>query len=327
MENGKYRILAIDGGGIRGIVPGQVLSRIESILGEKTGEYFDMIAGTSTGGIIACALLLPGREDPSTPRYAAEEVVKLYMDFGRKIFRLVFRHRLRTLWGLLNEKYPARGLEEVLGSYFGDTKLSGLIKPTLITAYDTSERRTVFFTQHDAVNRPGKDFLVRDITRATSAAPTYFECARVPSGPDTGPFMSLIDGGVFAGSPGMCAYAEARQYWKATAADLEILSLGTGSSKEPYPYGKVRNWGKAGWVRPLLEIMLSASSETVDYQLRQIFSSVNAEGQYLRINASIPPAVSPRMDNAEKGNMDALKRFGDELFLQYESDIRNFFHL
>jgi len=347
VEKRKYRILTIDGGGIRGIIPGQVLSHVESLLGKRIGEYFDMIAGTSTGGILTCAFLLPGKGNPAVPKYSAEEVVNLYVQFGDKIFSYMFWHRIRSLWGLLDEKYPAGGLERTLDMYFGETMLSELLKPTLITAYDTENRRTVFFTQHDAVRDPGKDFKVKDITRATSAAPTYFESARVPSGPDNPDSMTLVDGGIFANNPAMCAYAEARTFFRkpssglqaeqvkdqtgernmATAVDLEILSLGTGTSTKPYPYKKIKGWGKAQWVRPVIDIMMSGVAETVDYQLEQVFDSIDAAGQYLRIDAPLPPGVSVSMDNVKQENLVALKKFGDQLFSENEDNIKRFLNL
>ena len=342
MNNKKYRILSIDGGGIRGIVPGRILSHIESLLGKRIGELFDMIAGTSTGGILTCALLFPDQKDPAKPGYSADEVVDLYFEYGRDIFSIPFSHKVRTLWGLMDEKFPVAGLESTLNRYFGETMLSELIKPTLITAYDINNRKTEFFTQHDAVRDPAKNFRVRDIARATSAAPTYFECAKVSSDPSSPTFMTLVDGGVFANNPGLCAYAEARTLFPkpgngemgssrepvmATAVDLEILSLGTGYSEKSYPYRKASRWGKAQWIRPVIDIMMSGVSETVDYQLEQIFKSVNAPGQYLRINGQMPPEVSPDMDNVKDENLNALKNFGDDLYLQYETRIKEFLKL
>ena len=113
----------------------------------------------------------------------------------------------------------------------------------------------------------------------------------------------------------------------ATAADLEILSLGTGYSEKSYPYDKASRWGKAQWIRPVIDIMMSGVSETVDYQLDQIFKSVNATGQYLRINGQMPPEVSPDMDNVKNENLHALKKFGDDLYLQYEARIKEFLKL
>jgi patatin-like phospholipase/acyl hydrolase len=128
----------------------------------------------------------------------------------------------------------------------------------------------------------------------------------------------LIDGGVFVNNPTLCAYSEARGYNfgpnkknKPTAKDMLILSLGTGNVDNPYPYKKAKDWGVAGWIKPLIDIMMSGVSETVDYQLHQIFDSVNCSDQYLRINPGLGLA-SPEMDNATEENLTALEEAGAE---------------
>ncbi len=151
MANKKIRILSLDGGGIRGIIPGQILTHVEKMMGKRIGEHFDMIAGTSTGGILACALLFPGDQNPKKPKYSAQEVVNLYFDWGGDIFEIPFFHKIRSAAGLLDEKFPDDGLEEALETYFGDKKVSEVLKPTVITAYDINRRKTEFFTQHDAL--------------------------------------------------------------------------------------------------------------------------------------------------------------------------------
>lgn len=334
MADKKIRILSIDGGGIKGIIPGQILARIETELSKKRiAEHFDMIAGTSTGGILACALLCPEDEPGEKPKYSAEEVVDLYFRWGGDIFEIPLFHKIRTVGGLLDEKYPSDGIKEALQTYFADKKLSELLKPTLITAYDVRARKTEFFTQHDAKLKPEKDFYVRDVARATSAAPTYFECSRITSFGNTQPYYPLIDGGVFANNPGMCAYAEARTHFRkpgdntknATAADMAILSLGTGYAKRSYHYREAKDWGMAQWVKPVIDIMMSGVAETTHYQLQQVFSSIDSKpNQYLRIDGELPDDVDPDMDNASDENMKALKKQGDALFEEYREAIEEF---
>ena len=329
----KIRILSIDGGGIRGIIPGQILVRIEELLGKRIAEHFDMIAGTSTGGILTCAFLFPNNQNRTKPKFTAQEVVDLYFKWGGEIFDIPFFHKIRTAGGLFDEKFPADGLEEALISYFEDKRLSELLKPTLITAYDIKNRKAVFFTQHDAKKDPSKDFLVRDVARATSAAPTYFECARIQSLGNTRPYFPLIDGGVFANNPSLCAYAEARTIFpkpdkpdgKATAIDFAILSIGTGFAKKRYHFNDAKNWGMAEWIKPIIDIMMAGVSETVHYQLDQIFKSVNVPShQYLRIDGQMPKSVDSDMDNADQENLEALKDFGNNLFEKHKSEIQQF---
>lgn len=313
------RILSIDGGGIRGIIPGEVLVALEEKLQKlsknndaRIADYFDLIAGTSTGGILTCIYLCPDKKN-KRPRFTAKQAVDLYFERGDEIFDVPFFRRLWNVGGVLEEKYPADGLEEALKDYFGDTKLSQLLKPTLIPAYDIRRREGKFFTQIDASRSEADDFLVSDVCRATSAAPTYFEPALIKSlGKISYP---LVDGGVFANNPALCAYAEARNLpGKPKAADMAILSLGTGTAEKAYYYKDAKGWGKAGWAIPIIDIMMGGVSETVDYQLRMIYDAVGKKNQYLRLQVDMrrSPGSANEMDNATVENLNLLRELGRE---------------
>lgn len=127
--------------GCRGIVPGVVLSGLENKLIKATGndqtrlaDYFDFFAGTSTGGIISCGLLIPDDNNPARPKYKAEDLVNMYMNWGGDIFHIPFFHRLRSAGGVVDEKYPATGIEEAMRTYFGDCELKHLLRQCLITS-------------------------------------------------------------------------------------------------------------------------------------------------------------------------------------------------
>lgn len=325
------RILSIDGGGIRGIIPGQVLVSLEQKLKERTGnqdarisDFFDLIAGTSTGGILTCIYLCPNfNGNPTRPRFSAEEAVNLYLERGGQIFDVSLWQRIRSVGGVLDEKYHAKELEKVLKDYFGDLKLSELLKPCLITAYDIEKRCTKFFTQHDAKQIRKQDYYVRDVARATSAAPTYFEAERIKS--LTNDPYPLIDGGVFANNPTLCAYAEVRHKFdkKPTAKDMAILSIGTGCIEKQYSYSKAKNWGAIEWIRPLIDIMMSGVSETVDYQLSQIYDAVGHPEQYLRVNSNLRNA-KPEMDDALSENLLALQQDGARIAEEFNNKLDSF---
>lgn len=329
----KKVILSIDGGGIRGIIPGQLLLHTESLLQEITGDddrriadHFDLIAGTSTGGILSCAYLMPGKN--GRPLYKAPEVVDIYFERGQEIFTNSLMHRIKSLGGVLDEKYPSDGLENALKDYFGDTKLNELLKPTLITAYDIRRRRAKFFTQHDA-HKSGSNFYVRDVTRATASAPGYFQVARIRSMDKK--FYPLIDGGVFANNPAMCAYAEVRKASKRDndsvgAAEMAMLSLGTGYAHNSYKYKDAEHWGLAEWMMPLVDIMMSGVSETVDYEVCQLFDTTGKPEQYVRINGELK-GQDDSMDNVDPENFEALKKFGNKLFKKNKKKITNFLEM
>ncbi|GAA5038312.1 patatin [Marivirga lumbricoides] len=320
----SVKVLSIDGGGIRGIIPGTIMQAIEEDFNIKVADYFDLIAGTSTGGILACAYLCPHPDDPTLPRFSAKEVVNLYLERGTEIFDIPFFHRIRSVGGLTDETYPSKGLEKALNDYFGDGWLKDLLKPTVITSYDIHNRKGHFFRQHKA-NEPQRNFKVKDICRATSAAPTYFECSQITAEDKTQ--YCLVDGGVFVNNPAMCAYSEIREYTKLTAKNMHILSLGTGHKRDSYPYDKSRNFGKAEWIKPALDIMMSGAADVTHFHMSQIFGTIERPEQYLRVDQEIPPTINPEMDCATPENMESLRQLGLKIYHEHRETISQWMKL
>jgi patatin-like phospholipase/acyl hydrolase len=178
-QSKKVRILSLDGGGIRGIIPATILLKMEQMIQEKTGredarlcDYFDLIAGTSTGGILTCAYLTPSPEPEKNGRpMTAGEALDVYLKQGKNIFHLPTSRKIKTLFGAVEEKYSASSLEAHLRKKFGKRRLSELLKPCLITSYDIEKRRAFFFDQLNAKKQKSRDFDVWEVARATSAAP------------------------------------------------------------------------------------------------------------------------------------------------------------
>jgi patatin-like phospholipase/acyl hydrolase len=331
MRNKFVRILSIDGGGIRGIIPGWILVNLEEKLKLKTNsnarisDFFDLISGTSTGGILACAYLTPDRNQSevySNPlAYKAEYVANLYKIFGPSIFKNKFFRK-----GIFKEKYDPKGLEQALEANFHNDMLCDLLKPCLITSYDIERRKGHFFYQHKAKINSFYNFMVKDVARSTSAAPTYFSTETARSVENVS--FSLIDGGVFVNNPSLCAYSEARELFRRnedkkniTVKDIVMLSIGTGKSCKPINNHKVQHWGAIQWTKPLIDIMMSGVADTVHYQLDQIFDSVNANHQYLRINKELPENINLATDDASEENMQQLKEFGIELAHEYDEEL------
>jgi len=312
----KVRILSIDGGGIRGILPGVIMARLEQKLQEKANDNdlrladkFDFVAGTSTGGILGLTYLFPDKSGAKS-KFTAQDAVNLYLDRGDEIFDITFGQKLKSLKGVIDEKYSADEIEEALMDNFGDTKLSALLKPCLITAYDIRNRNAFFFRQHKA-NTDINNFKVRDVARATSAAPTYFEVARIKN--DLGNPYPLVDGGLFANNPTLCAYSEVRTMniqgiEFPSAKNMFIVSLGTGSIKKSYAYRAAKDWGQLEWIKPVIDIMMSGNSETVHYHLRQIFDTLSKhdKADYYRLEPGLGNANN-EMDDASPENLKALE--------------------
>lgn len=322
------KILSIDGGGIRGLIPGQILVALEKKLQERSRDpmariatYFDFFAGTSTGGILTCLLLCPDEHDPKRPKFSAEEAVDLYKRYGDKIFKVSFLSKLLNYKSLFSEKYPASHLEEVLLTYFRDKRLSELLKPCLITSYDIQERKTHFFASHDYPRKgDGGDFYLKDVCRATSAAPTYFEAALVKS--ISGVSYPMIDGGIFANNPSLCAYSEVRNSaGDPSAKDMLILSLGTGGENKSYAYQKAKVWGALGWIKPSIDIMMSGAAESTNYHLVKMFEVTGSGANYCRIQPEHLRNAVPEMDNASQQNMQALIELGIKTAQDYSDEL------
>ncbi|MCH7493912.1 patatin-like phospholipase family protein [bacterium] len=297
--------------------------------GDPLADVFDLVAGTSTGGIIVCLVLCPDPDNPSRPRHDAKYAANLYRERGAEIFSRGWFHRLRTLGGLLDEKYPAAGLERVLADSLGTARLSSLLLPTLIPAYDIHRRRAVMFCSHAAARDPAEDFSLTAVARATSAAPTYFEAYRATAG--DGARLPLVDGGVFANNPALCAYAEAGKLPGGPRPhEMAILSLGTGTAMQAYRWRDARRWGLAQWALPLVSIVATGLGETVDYQLAKIFAGLGCPECYLRLQADIataPPGTSSNMDNTTPENLDRLRAWGRETAWAREAELRRFARL
>jgi uncharacterized protein len=323
-----YRILSIDGGGIRGIIPGQVLKVLEKKLQAQSGnkntciaDVFDMIAGTSTGGILTCLYLCPGT-DPRRSRFSAADAVDLYLQHGDDIFDVSLFKAITSLEGLTGPKYDATHLEKILLDYLGDVKLGDLLRPCLITSYDILRRQAKFFNKADVPDAgDARNFLLRDVARATSAAPTYFAPANIQALDKT--VFPLVDGGVFANNPTMCACVEAFGYdSKLKVSDLRVVSIGTGDVLTPYHYAEAKEWGKLQWIVPALDIMMSGVSETVDYQMQSLFTAAGCPDQYLRMQADLSRTdADTAMDNATEKNMQALEDAGQALANDFDSQL------
>jgi patatin-like phospholipase/acyl hydrolase len=337
----KVRILSIDGGGIRGIIPGTIVqymeTRIRAITGNNKaniGEYFDLIAGTSTGGILTSIYLVPDVAGTGKARYSASDALQLYMQHGNKIFNKKFWQQFKN-FKLWNENFPSDNLEKLLEEYLGDTLLSQLLKPCLITAYNFYERRAAFFNSADTKRIEGqvRDFKLRHVARATSAAPTYFEPAMIYSLSEAPQF--LIDGGVFVNNPALCAYSEARSLDfgkqqilpgtfqkpkpnKPSAKDMLLISIGTGSSKRKYEFEHLRDAGLIKWLPVLIDIMMSGNSETVHYHLSKMWDTLEPSDQkdYHRLEPDLKTA-SPEMDNVSKKNLKLLKEAGESYVYEH----------
>jgi predicted acylesterase/phospholipase RssA len=281
-------VLAIDGGGVRGLIPAIVLAEIERRTERPIGEMLDLIAGTSAGAIITCGLARP---DP----LPATQIAELFERESPRIFDRSLLKVVTSAGGLLDERYDSDGLVDTLTRHLGEARLAEAAPPVLLTAYDLERRRAVFMRTTD-------DLSMVDAAHASSAAPTYFEPVRVDG-------MTLVDGGVFAINPAMCAYAEADG-----RLDL-LLALGTGEHTRRLPYEEVRDWGQLEWARPVIDVVFDGIADAVDEQLSRLLGS-----GYVRLQTPLDEA-SDDLDDASEENLAALRREAERLIAARDDEI------
>ncbi|WP_419214433.1 patatin-like phospholipase family protein [Wolbachia endosymbiont of Rhagoletis cingulata] len=280
-------ILSVDGGGIRGIIPAIILAEIEKMAKKPIAEIFDLIAGTSTGGIVVAGLCR--KDEQGNPQYSANDLVEFYQEYGSYIFKSSFFRRSILSW-FNCVQYPYKNIEFVLDKYFGGDTLKNTLSNLLITSYDIHNNRPFFFKSWKEGNIKLKDAL-----RAATAAPTYFIPKHLKINQKE---MVLVDGGVFANNPAACAYASGKRLFPND--DILLLSIGTGRTDRSIANSK--RLGKIGWIKPLIHVMFSSSLDAVNYQLNQVIAD-----KYIRIQSQLKIA-SPDMDNITSKNIKSLQQ-------------------
>ena len=302
-------VLSVDGGGIRGVIPAMVLAALEERTGRHTAELFDLIAGTSTGGIIALALTVPGAE--GKPRWTANDLVDLYFSEGPRIFHHSIGKQIESGLGLLDEKYDSTPLDQALKTYLGDAMISEAVTDVLVTSYDLEHRKPFFFKTDRAKVVSQHDWPMHAAARATSAAPTYFEPEKLTGDGET---FALCDGGVFAANPAMCAYAEARR--RHPQAKIRLLSLGTGQLTRPLHYKDVIGWGLIEWARPLFDVVFDGVSDATEYELEQLLPPAD----YTRFQVELI-GPSDSLDDASEPNLEHLEALAKRLIADRAADL------
>jgi patatin-like phospholipase/acyl hydrolase len=297
-----FRILALDGGGLRGIFTASVLCEAARVFGSAFIESVDLLVGTSTGGIIALGLAAG-----KTP----QEMLDFYKSAGPKIFGNP--RRIKRLWA---PKYNRKPLDEILSQEFGDTTIMNeLRKPVCITAYELVRGTTrVWKDDHHKDLSFGGDQLVWQVAAATSAAPTYFAPVQLHD------VDSHVDGGVWSNNPNLVGITEAVRYFGRSLQDIRLLSVGTTS----YPF-RVSNhsaaqaMGLVGWARKAVDLLQASSSLAGNNQAQLLLGEQN----YLRLDT--PQAEKIKLDDVKQ--CAPLQEWGHDIGRLNISKIGNLFGL
>jgi patatin-like phospholipase/acyl hydrolase len=304
-----YRILSIEGGGVRGLIPAIILNKLEQeiqkIANNPTltiGDVFDTIAGTSCGAILTCLYTLPDPniKDKQKPKHSASDVLKIFRANVSTIF-------LKTWTGLVwaGPEYSSDGINKVATEVAGELKINELTKPVFIPTYDMSTGSPMYFTKYEH-----KDYKVRDIIKAATAAPTYFTPVSLTS-EDNKNTHTCIDGGVFMNNPSYAALLD-------TLAQLEklppsqrperivLVSISCGANSDKLPPG-AEKWGKIHWICPIINISIDMNSDIVDKQLLQIFNLCGDVNDYFRFDPPLKEGTNS-IDNITVKNLEGLEK-------------------
>lgn len=305
----KVRILSIDGGGMRGIIPAAILAYLETKIQEYSkrptahiADCFDFIAGTSTGSITAACMLLPNEKGKT--KYSMNNIVDFYIRLGPEIFNIPKRYKFKTLWGFTGPLIPEENVEKTYLHIFGHHKLKDLVKPVLFPAYDIDKKEVIIYTSSDKAHKYG-DFFIKDIIRGTTAVPFIFRPGYFRNGVD---IHTIIDGGLIANNPSIITMIEAYKNGY-SPNDMIFISLGTGVSKHLYRYkfSEAKQWGKIKWFLPLIDIVKSANIDTTSYTLEKVFDHHHVANNYFRINPSIQYASRNQYDYSKENIQNLLK--------------------
>lgn len=332
-------VLSIDGGGIKGILPAVILDFLEAQLQELDGEqarladYFDMIAGTSTGGLVTAMLTAPNENN--RPLYSGEGIKPFYLDNCPKIFpqthsNFPFGKLLKSLLGPL---YDGKHLHSILKDELKHTKLSQAITNVVIPAFDIKRMQPVIFSTYEAKRNPLLDANFSDICISTSAAPTFLPGHEfvTTDGKGNNREYNLIDGGVAANNPTLIAISEVMRqmfdsnidFFRTKPIDyprLLTISIGTGAARidEKFDIKRAAKWGMLDWLlyggtTPLLEIFSQASADMVDIHTSLIFQALQSENNYLRIQEDELNGIENSVDIATNENLERLVAIGERM--------------
>ncbi len=270
-----YRILSIDGGGVRGIIASRLLERLER---ERSHflDRFDLVAGTSTGGIIALAI---------AAGIAPDRISEMYMERAPSIFPRDLGDKLGPVDKLFRADYPNTGLRECLSEVFGDLTLGDLdARRILIATVEFGAGGTPRFFHNFGQQQSGdKDELLVDIAMRACAAPTYFPI-----------YQGYVDGGILANNPSVCAVTHALDpgLGAQTLERISLLSVGTGTCpRPPEPLSEV-SWGLAQWVPRLLAIAFEGGACLSDYECSRMLGA-----RYQRLNPLLDDRIE--LDDVE----------------------------
>ncbi|ACE06320.1 hypothetical protein Aasi_0962 [Candidatus Amoebophilus asiaticus 5a2] len=312
----KFRILSIDGGGVRGVIPARILQAIEERTGKPISELFDLVIGTSTGGLVTLGLVVPDDDEQGKPKYKAAKLVEIYEQKSSEIFKYSKLRNIKTGMGLWGPKYDRKHLDDILKDFFGDAKLSQTVKPAVVISFSLDVGQPAMWSTHHVRDGKKHDCYLHDVAGVTSAAPTYFAPKVFKNlHEDHEDIVHEIDGGVWANNPGLTAIrvlSFMEEEDRPDNKDIIVVSIGTGtftSDKEhllqqAHKLNKAGIWGWMIKADPnLIEMMMAANSDWSDNMVSLLYPNSH------RVQIEIPQNLIS-MDNPK--NVEKLRQLAEK---------------
>jgi patatin-like phospholipase/acyl hydrolase len=328
---GVFRILSIDGGGLRGVVPLTILKKVEELTGKPIWQCFDLIAGTSTGGLITSALTISSATAPRKTKYSLDDILSIYLTRGQEIFpprASRIGQILEAIDDTLRPKFSEEGIDRVFRDVCGNARIADALTNIMVCTYDLTNNIPLFFKSCTARQDRSQNISVYDICRATSAGPTYlpaYECYYPKD--DHDPKRLCIDGGVFVNNPSMAALSEFSKYhhlygYGSRERDIDykdvfVLSVGTGTYAGKISSAQAKHRGEIFWATRIADVMMRGVNKTTDYHMNEMMEP----GNYLRLSINIMDEEFSEMTRADKEASDYLVRQTHEQVLSDEKQM------
>jgi len=322
-----FKILAIDGGGIKGLYSASVLARIEEKTGKKIGDHFDMICGTSTGGLIALAI---------SKGLTAQEIADMYFNKGGQIFPVSERKFIRYFqrkWQFFKQllwrgKFSGDPLKEILVNMLGESTMGEAKNLLCIPSYNiiSGMPRMFKFPHKEGGFFMDKDIKMVDVALATSAAPTYLPIHEHRN-------ILYADGGLWANNPSLCGLLEALKFFVGTDKQFttfKILSVSSIVQPSGWASTSKKNRSFRHWGNKLFQASMDGQAFFNDFFLTNLIGHIQPSGTYYRIPS---PQLSKEhigmidMDIAHSSALKTIKGMGDQAGYHYavQPEVLSFF--
>ncbi len=313
------KVLSIDGGGVRGIIPARILKEIETRTNKPISKLFNIVSGTSTGGLLTLAITKPNTQ--GNPEFSAENLVDLYMERSKEIFaKPSIIRKIKTGFGLWGSKYDRAAYDKILLQIFKDTLLSQSLCPVFIPIYSLGNSKPFIASTYFAARNKENDFYLRDIAGAASAAPTYFDPKKFRS-PNSTTIYQGVDGGIYANNPELIGVTGVYLLHPSfEIGNIILLSLGTGDTvKNNQNSG---NDGDIGWLKnkDIIGSMMDAESAIAETAVTAMLKNSN----HFRFQLHLPSELAD-MDNSSDNNLNALLEAAEDFIQQNTLSIDNLY--